>query len=215
MRLVAQVQRRLDHAATMDDAITLAQTPTRLDASISGRQTTSSPAIIIPAIAADGTLFPVEKLAAHRVGQLHLAVSVFVFDETGALLIQQRARGKYHCGGQWANTCCSHPNWGETPADAARRRLQEELGLLTPLRARAVLDYAAEVTDGLIEHERVHVYSSRVLRAHMQVRLDPNEVAAVRWAMPDQLKTDALASPEHFAPWFRIYLQRWSELGVL
>ena len=69
--------------------------------------------IIIPAIAEDGTLYPVEKMAAHRAGQQHLAISVFVFSQN-RLLLQQRAASKYHCPGKWANTCCTHPHWGET-----------------------------------------------------------------------------------------------------
>jgi isopentenyl-diphosphate delta-isomerase len=75
--------------------------------------------IIIPAIADDGTLFPIEKMEAHRIAQQHLAISVFVFSGT-KLLIQQRAKGKYHCPGRWANTCCSHPHWQESVEDAAR-----------------------------------------------------------------------------------------------
>ena len=78
--------------------------------------------ITIPAIAADESLYPIEKIEAHRLGVLHQAVSIFVF--CGAdLLVQRRAAGKYHCGGLWANSCCSHPHWGETLQDCAERRL--------------------------------------------------------------------------------------------
>src|SRR5262245_48862013 len=70
------------------------------------------------------------KLAAHRPpGQLHRAISIFLLDASGRLLIQRRARAKYHSGGLWSNTCCSHPAPGEAPADAAVRRLREELGV--------------------------------------------------------------------------------------
>ena len=88
--------------------------------------------IIIPAIAEDGSLFPIEKMEAHRLGQQHLAISVFVFSGT-RLLIQQRAAGKYHCPGRWANTCCSHPHWEETPEHAALRRVGEDRGLEVPV----------------------------------------------------------------------------------
>jgi isopentenyl-diphosphate Delta-isomerase len=166
----------------------------------------------IPAIDAYGQLFPIEKLAAHRVGQLHLAVSVFVF--RGAdLLIQQRAAGKYHCAGQWANTCCSHPHWGEAIDAAASRRLREELGLDLPLVSVGQIDYAAEVTDGLIEHERVHVFRGE-LSAGASAKPDPAEVANLRWASPAALAVEAVMTPEAFAPWFRIYLRRWRELGL-
>lgn len=67
--------------------------------------------IMIPAWI-DGSLTPVEKLDAHLRGLRHKAVSVFVMAQD-ALLIQRRALGKYHTPGLWANTCCTHPNWGK------------------------------------------------------------------------------------------------------
>jgi isopentenyl-diphosphate delta-isomerase len=170
--------------------------------------------LLIPAIQRDGSLFPIGKMAAHQSGQLHLAVSVFVFDEAGALLIQQRALGKYHCAGLWANTCCSHPHWGEPVAQAARRRLYEELGLRVALTPAGVLDYRAEVTNGLVEHERVHVFAGQVRRAEAALRLDPAEVSGVRWRKPEALMIEARARPDDFAPWFKIYLSRWNELGL-
>ncbi len=81
--------------------------------------------IMIPGIAADGSLYPIEKMRAHREAAFHLAISAFVFSE-GALLIQRRALSKYHCGGLWANTVCTHPHWGESVEDAAARRLRED-----------------------------------------------------------------------------------------
>ncbi|MGE0594880.1 MAG: isopentenyl-diphosphate delta-isomerase [Hyphomonadaceae bacterium] len=169
--------------------------------------------LIIPGIAADGALYPIEKMEAHRAGALHLAVSVFIMsgDE---LLLQQRAARKYHCGGLWANTCCSHPAWGETPADGALRRLHEELGLTAQLRACSVLEYAADVTDGLREHERVHIFRGDVDRN--AVRLEPNadEVSAVRWMNQAELQRTLRTEPETLTPWFRIYVERWGELGL-
>ncbi|MFM7446567.1 MAG: NUDIX domain-containing protein, partial [Tabrizicola sp.] len=82
----------------------------------------------IPAFGPDGVLRPVGKLAVHRQGLRHPAVSVFVL-RGAEILIQQRAAGKYHTPGLWANTCCTHPMWGETAADCAVRRLSEELGI--------------------------------------------------------------------------------------
>ena len=66
----------------------------------------------------EGVLQPVEKLAAHLDGLRHKAVSVFV-TRGDQLLIQQRALGKYHTPGLWANTCCTHPHWGEADIDCA------------------------------------------------------------------------------------------------
>jgi len=167
--------------------------------------------IIIPAIAGDGTLYPVEKMAAHVQGVLHLAVSVFVFDGD-SLLIQQRARSKYHCGGQWANTCCSHPHWDETVEACAERRLQEELGFSLPLTRHQTVDYKADVGGGLSEHERVTLFTAHVDRGCLKIRPNPDEVEAVRWISPEDLRREAAETPEAFTPWFRIYLDRFPEL---
>lgn len=166
----------------------------------------------IPAVGADGVLYPIEKLAAHRQGQLHLAVSVFVFRGPD-LLIQQRAAGKYHCAGLWANSCYSHPHWGEAVGVSATRRLREELGMSLALTATACLDYEAGVTNDLIECERVHVFRGEAPLG-LEASPDPSEVAATRWARPEALQREAAAAPHLFAPWFRIYLARWAELGL-
>ncbi len=169
--------------------------------------------LVIPAIAGDGSLFPIGKMAAHRRGQRHLAVSVFIFD--GAeLLIQRRAAGKYHCGGQWANTCCSHPHWGEPTAGCARRRLGEEVGLDLPLEFRSVIDYRADVGGGLIENERVHVFRGDLSGDTDMGGFDPAEVQELRWIRPRDLMDEAGRDPDRFAPWLRIYLSRWDELAL-
>lgn len=169
-------------------------------------------AAIIPAIADDGTLFPIDKMEAHRQGALHLAVSVFVM-AGDRLLLQRRALSKYHCGGLWANTCCSHPHWGEAPADSASRRLNEELGITLPLRACNVIDYKVDVTNGLQEHERVHVFLGAACPG-LALAPDPAEVLDTRWMTISALQQDVRVRPETYAPWFRIYLSRWSELGL-
>ncbi len=170
-------------------------------------------AIFIPGIAADGALFPIEKMEAHRTGAFHLAVSVFVM-AGDSLLVQRRAHSKYHCGGLWANTCCSHPAWGETPAASAARRLAQELGVTLPLRACNIVDYAADVTNGLRECERVHVFLGKVKAPRLPVTLDPTEVSEVRWMTVTDLQRDIRVRPEIYAPWFQIYLARWRELGL-
>ncbi|PKP65257.1 MAG: isopentenyl-diphosphate delta-isomerase, partial [Alphaproteobacteria bacterium HGW-Alphaproteobacteria-8] len=130
-----------------------------------------------------------------------------------ALLIQRRALGKYHCGGLWANTCCSHPHWGEAPDAAAARRLREELGFSTPLAATGVSEYRADVGGGLIEHERVHMFRGVTNAATLTLALDPAEVAETRWVTPEKLRAEMAAHPEAFTPWFRIYVARWPDFA--
>lgn len=168
-------------------------------------------AIMIPAIGEDGSLFPIDKLEAHEKAQLHLAISVFIFDGDH-LLIQQRARSKYHCGGLWANTCCSHPHWNESLDAAAARRLDEELGFRLPLRSVGQTDYEADVGGGLTEHERVTLFTGSADRDALELRPDPEEVEATRWVSIPDLTLAMGKNPEQFAPWFRIYLERFPGL---
>ena len=171
--------------------------------------------IIIPAIEPGGKLYPVEKLHAHREGLLHLAISVFVFSGD-RLLIQRRADGKYHSGGLWANTCCTHPDWGEELEVAAHRRLKDELGLTVPsLEERSVIEYRAQVSDTLWEHERVHVFRYSAGDEEPVAHPAPEEVSAVRWIAESDLCSEMAETPERFAPWFRIYVSRWDELNLV
>ncbi len=152
-------------------------------------------------------------MQAHRAGTLHLAVSVFVFDRDD-MLIQRRAATKYHCGGQWANTCCTHPYWDEPLKEAAQRRLFEELGFRLPLAPAGTLTYATPVTQGLFEHERVQVFAGAADRTRLRLAPNPEEVMETRWTSRAELKSELEAQPQNIAPWFRIYLKRWSELGL-
>lgn len=153
----------------------------------------------------DGRLQPHGKLEVHQRGLRHKAVSVFVLDGP-RVLIQQRAAGKYHTPGLWANTCCTHPRWEEDPATCAVRRLREELGItgLYPAFAGRV-EYRADVGSGLIEHELVDIF---VAEAPADLRLQPNpsEVQAVRWVDLYDLSAEVLRTPDLFTPWLRIYL---------
>ncbi|GGX69412.1 isopentenyl-diphosphate Delta-isomerase [Tateyamaria omphalii] len=160
--------------------------------------------IMIPAWV-DGALTPVEKLEAHQRGLKHKAVSVFVVRGTEVLL-QQRAMGKYHTPGLWANTCCTHPEWDEAPSVCAARRLNEELGVTgVPLEHRHHLEYRADVGDGLIEHEVVEVYLGHA-RGDLRVAPNPDEVMAYEWVDYHDLMAMVARHPDRFTPWLRIYL---------
>jgi isopentenyl-diphosphate delta-isomerase len=170
----------------------------------------SGSAITIPAIAEDGSLYPIEKLEAHRRGIQHLAISVFVFSRD-RLLIQRRAMDKYHCGGLWANTCCTHPHWGESPEASAPRRLREELGITgLTLEPLGIIDYRAEVGGGLIENERVHMF--RAVADVVELCPNPEEVCDTRWVTLPDLVSEVRATPQAFTPWFRIYIDQWAEM---
>lgn len=167
--------------------------------------------IMIPGIAGDGSLFPIEKMQAHRDAVHHLAVSVFLFDGD-ELLIQRRALHKYHCGGLWANTCCTHPHWNETALDCANRRLGEELGIVAPITEGRVVEYEADVGNGLTERERVTMFTGRVSKANLVIECNVDEVAETQWISLPMLRREVEAEPERFTPWLRIYLNRFPDL---
>lgn len=170
-------------------------------------------AAIIPAIAEDGSYYKIEKLAAHEQGVLHRAISVFIFDGEKVLL-QKRAADKYHCPGLWANACCTHPHWEESTESAARRRLYEEMRIHLDLSRCNTIDYRANVGRNLEEHERVTLFRGSMSSSKPLPEPNPEEVARSRWAALPELRCEAAAEPERFAPWLRIYLNRWDELGL-
>lgn len=151
------------------------------------------------------------KLEAHRDGgRLHLAFSIVLFNRRGEMLLQRRARGKYHFGGLWTNACCSHPRPGEGLAEAARRRLREELGVDAELcEAFRFVYRATDPRSGLSEHELDHVFVGQ-LEAEPQP--DPEEVDEVRWVDGGTLERDVAAHPERYTPWFAQIMARLPEL---
>lgn len=153
----------------------------------------------------DGALRPTDKIDVHRLGLRHPAVSVFVLWD-GRLLIQRRALGKYHTPGLWANTCCTHPHWGETPEACATRRLHEELGIAgVTLAPRGQVEYRADVGNGMIEHEVVDLFLA-ICDSEPALTPDPAEVMDTRWIDAATLRSEIAARPEQFTPWLRIYL---------
>lgn len=144
-----------------------------------------------------------EKMEVHRLGLLHRALSVIVFNSRGELLLQQRAPHKYHSAGQWTNSCCSHPRPGEDTRQAAIRRLREEMGIdAEPMYAYTFI-YKAQLDNDLIEHELDHVFT-----AHFDGEpiINKEEVADWRLISIDQLRHEVQLSPDRFTPWFRLML---------
>lgn len=141
------------------------------------------------------------KLRAHQEGALHRAFSVFLFDDTGRLLLQRRAAGKYHSPGLWTNTCCSHPRPNEAVADAARRRLMEEMGIDTIVEHRFSFLYRASFDNGLIEHELDHVFFGRW---NGDARPNPDEVDDWTYIHLDDLEAELTRHPERYTAWLRI-----------
>ena len=142
-----------------------------------------------------------EKLAAHLQGRLHRAISVYVFNSRDELLLQRRATAKYHCGGLWTNTCCGHPLPGERSADAAQRRLQEEMGLTCELTKVFEFSYRAELPQGLVEHEYGHIFFGRSDSAPSPA---PCEADAFMYCPLDEIQHGFAQTPHAYTPWFQL-----------
>lgn len=142
-----------------------------------------------------------EKMEAHQKAMLHRAFSIFIFNSKGELLLQQRAEQKYHCGGLWTNTCCSHPRPEEETSAAALRRLQEEMGFTTSLKKVFDFVYKAPFSNGLTEYEFDHVFFGEY---DGELQPNPREVAAVRYLKVDTIQSMMEEEPKLFTPWFHI-----------
>jgi isopentenyl-diphosphate delta-isomerase len=155
-----------------------------------------------------------DKLQAHVEGALHRAFSVFVFDAEKRLLLQKRARTKYHSGGLWSNTACGHPRPGETTHAAARRRLREEMGFDCELREAFEFLYRAELDGALVEHEYDHV----LVGTHEgEPAPDPSEVEDWRWVTMDELRRDLRERPNDYSYWLSVAVNRreWRLLNAI
>lgn len=142
-----------------------------------------------------------DKMEAHEKGLLHRAFSVFLFNEKGEMLLQQRAMSKYHSGGLWSNTCCSHPRKDETVEKAAHRRLMEEMGLKADLEHKFHFIYKSNLDKGLIEHELDYVLFGGITATP---KPNPKEVHAWKFMHPDDIQADMSAHPDRYTSWFRI-----------
>lgn len=145
------------------------------------------------------------KMAVHVSGNLHRAISVFVFDAANRLLLQQRASTKYHSGGLWSNTCCSHPRPDEDTISAASRRLREEMGFECELSKAFSFVYRATFANRLIEHEYDHVFFGRYEGVPVPNR---NEADDWRWMDMAKLSADVTRNPGAYSFWLAVCLDR-------
>ncbi len=156
----------------------------------------------------DTELGLMEKHEAHQKALLHRAFSVFVFNKKGELLLQQRALNKYHSGGLWTNTCCSHPRENEKTIDAAHRRLKEEMGFDCTLTEKFHFIYKAAFDNGLTEHELDFIY---IGTTNEEPNINNDEVASYKWINMQELITDMRLHPKNYTVWFSIILKEYLE----
>ena len=153
----------------------------------------------------DRQIGTMEKVEAHRQGLLHRAFSIFIFNSKNEMLLQKRAINKYHSGGLWTNTCCSHPKPGEDMDAAANRRLMEEMNINCSIKKVFSFIYKKEVDNYLIEHEFDHVYLGKFDGVP-----EPNHKEVLQWKFTEwsTLKLDVKQNPGHYTEWFKIGLKK-------
>jgi isopentenyl-diphosphate delta-isomerase len=140
-------------------------------------------------------------------GVLHRAFSVFLFNEAGELLLQQRAETKRLWPGFWSNSCCSHPRKGESLDIATARRLQDELNIAAKLEFAYKFSYQAKYGQAGSEHELCSVFLGKLTN---DARANATEIDALRFVSVAELESEFEERPQIFTPWF---LMEWQHLS--
>lgn len=153
----------------------------------------------------DFELGTMEKIEAHEKGLLHRAISVFIFNSDGEMLLQRRAKHKYHSGGLWTNTCCSHPYPGEKIMNAAKRRLKEEMGMECELTSAFSFIYKVNLDKGMTEHELDHVF---IGTTNSTPEINREEVEDFKYLSIEETEKLIRSNPEDFTEWFKIALNQ-------
>jgi len=153
----------------------------------------------------DNSWGKLEKSLVHRLGLLHRAFSVFIFNQNGELLLQQRAEEKYHSGGLWTNTCCSHPVPGEDVADAINRRMQEEMGLKCRTSFAFKFTYQAHLNNNMIENEIDHVY---IGISDELPHPEKTEVKDWKYLSLESVRTELNLNPDAYTYWFQVIFEK-------
>ncbi len=144
-----------------------------------------------------------EKLVAHLKGLRHRCFSIFIFNKKGELLLQKRAKGKYHSGGLWSNTVCGHPRPGEDTGAGASRGLQEEMGISCVLEEKFVFEYEADLDKGIHEHEIDHVFFGNF---EGEPVMNPEEAEDFKWISLSELEKDLEKNPSKYTFWLKVCL---------
>lgn len=159
----------------------------------------------------DNIVGTMEKLEAHKKGVLHRAFSILLFNSKGEMLLQKRAASKYHSGGLWTNTCCSHPLPEESMEQATRRKLKQEMGIDLQTEFAYKFIYKASLDHGLTEHELDYVYTA-IFDGDPVINTE--EVEAWKFVDIAALKKDIADNPDHYTYWFKLII-RHPELILL
>jgi isopentenyl-diphosphate delta-isomerase len=158
----------------------------------------------------DEAIGKMEKMQAHVEGKLHRAFSVFIVNADNKMLLQKRAAKKYHSPNLWTNACCSHPAPNENIFNAAKRRLNEELGMeIIDMKKIFTFQYKAELENDLIEHELDYVLWAK---SDEVVKLNADEASDFIFLSKEEIKIKIAENPEQFTVWFKLIFPKIENL---
>lgn len=133
---------------------------------------------------------------------LHRGFSLFLFNSKKELLLTKRSSKKKTFPGVWTNTVCGHPAPGESVVEAAKRRLDVELGLRTEdlrnLREAAPYRYRFVDRNGIVENEICPIL---VAYSDADPKPDPEEVKKWRWMKWEKFLEEIKKNPYMYSPW--------------
>jgi 16S rRNA (adenine1518-N6/adenine1519-N6)-dimethyltransferase len=140
----------------------------------------------------------------HAQGLLHRCVHVFVFDAHGRLWLQKRALDLRLYAGKWTSSASGHVDAGEDYLTAARREVDEELGIKVEPRKVAMFRF----------HDGEENELSALCEARSEARPEPHpeEVLAVVRMGAQELEATMERLPGSFAPSFVAAWGAWKRL---
>ncbi|HLD95285.1 MAG TPA: isopentenyl-diphosphate Delta-isomerase [Alphaproteobacteria bacterium] len=154
----------------------------------------------------DEVLGVCEKIKAHEQGLLHRAFSVFILRTINGkieALLQQRALNKYHSGGLWTNTCCSHPQPEKDLKEEAKRCLEYEVGLKNiDLLDLGFFTYHASFENALSEHELDHVFVG-FYEGNQTIVHNTHEIMDLKWISIEKIELDLKLTSLKYTAWFK------------
>lgn len=162
-----------------------------------------------------------EKIDTHRKGLLHRAFSLFIYcADKKMFLLQKRSNGKYHSGGKWSNSCCSHPYKSETWYESLQRCVSDELNteLVLSKKINCQSNMSPQFIDDrlffagsflyfskyeeLSEHEFDYVFIYTVDSNIPDVNFNSSEISEIKWLTLKEIDELLLKHKEEFTSWF-------------
>ena len=160
-------------------------------------------------ILVDGNDNPIgkeEKVKCHLPnGKLHRAFTALIFNKEGKLLLTRRSDSKMLWPGEWDGTVASHPREGETYVSSAERRMPEEIGITCQMNYVNKFEYHVPYKDIGSENEVCGTLVG-VVDDFDESSLIKDEISAIKWISPDELKTELENNLDIYCPWMVIAL---------